>query len=182
MDRIRIVGRDAATPGIQAIYDSLEEKFHKVPNLFGTVAHHPPALRPLLELFTAVYEQTSLPPRVVELAIIRVAYALQSHYCLTMHKAFALQVGIEEAELRLLISDGPYDRFPAAERAVIEYAAVYATDSRTITDEQYARLREHYSEEQVVNLSLLMGLARLFGDMANSLHIPLDAYATKPGA
>ena len=181
MDRIRIVGRDEAPPEVQGIYDGLEEKFQKVPNLFGTVAHHPPAQRPRLELFVSIYEDTSLPPRVVELAIIRVSYALQSHYCLTMHKAFALEVGIEDDELRTLISDGPYDRFPEAERAVIEYAADYATDSRKITDAQYARLREHYSEEQVVNLSMLMGVSRLFGDMANSLHIPLDAI-TKPTA
>ena len=181
MDRISIVGREAATPEVQAIYDALQEKFQKVPNLFGTVAHHPPALRPLLELFISIYEVTSLPPRVGEIAIIRVSYALQSHYCLTMHKAFALEVGIEEDELRTLISDGPYDRFPEAERVVIEYAADFATDSLKISDEQYAHLREHYSEEQVVNLSMLMGLSRLFGDMANSLHIPLDAYA-KPSA
>ena len=180
MGRIDLIGPDEATDDVRAVYRVLEERFHKVPNLFAAVAHHPAALEPLLQLFGSVYEETDLSPRVVELAIIKVSFALQSHYCLTLHKAFALERGVTDAELRSLVEDPSHAAFPEAERAVLDFAAVYAVDAREISDESCARLREHYSQDQVVTLCLLMSLSRLFGDVANTLQIPLDAFIKPP--
>jgi len=182
MERISLVRAEQASPEIQAFYEGLEEQFHKVPNLFATVAHHPQALQPLLGLFGAVYADTDLSPRLVELTIIKVSYTLQSHYCLTLHKAFALERGLTDEELRSLIEDPTHARFPEAERAVLDFAARYATDAREIPDELVAGLRAHYTEEQIVTLCLLMSLSRLFGDLANALHIPLDAFVRPPAS
>ena len=51
MDRISLVAAEGASPEVQAVYQALQERFHKVPNLFATVAHHRSSLQPLLELF-----------------------------------------------------------------------------------------------------------------------------------
>ena len=180
MDRISLVAAEGASPEVQAIYQALQERFHKVPNLFATVAHHRSSLQPLLELFSSAYDSTDLTPRLVELAIIKISFALQSHYCLTLHKAFALERGVTDEELRALMEDPTHAIFPEAERAALDFAAAYAADARNVTDEDYAKLRAHYTEEQIVTLCLLMSLSRLFGDLANALHIPLDAFVKPP--
>ena len=180
MSRVPLVKPEEASPEIQAFFRELEANFHKVPNLFGTLANYPTALTPMLGLFDAVYNRSSLSPRVVELAIIKISYGLQSHYCLTLHKAFALERGVTNDELRALRSDPTHSTFEDSERVVLDFAAQYGEDALAIDDELFARLREHYDEAAIVNLCLLMGLSYLYGQMANSLRIPLDEFITRP--
>ena len=70
MNRIPLIGKDEASPEVAAVYGMLEESFNKVPNLFATVAHTPQAMGPLLQFFDALYNQSDLSPRLLEMVVI----------------------------------------------------------------------------------------------------------------
>ena len=180
MTRIPLIDKADAPQDIATFFGVLEESFGKVPNLFATIAHYPPSLKPMLELFDSLYNQTDLNPRICDFVVIKIAYAYQSHYCLTLHKAFALERGVTNAEIMAMDDPARLDSFPENERVVLEFANQYAKDPLAISDELYGRLRAHYSESHVVNLTLLMGLASLFGQVANALRIPIDSFIGKP--
>lgn len=180
MERITLVGEDAAPPDVRPLFAVLRERFDKVPNLFAAMAHAPAAMRPVLDYFDAVYARSELSERLRELVLVQVAFGLQSHYCLTLHKAFALERGATIAELKALRDDPELAPFTEEERVVLRYAAAYARDAREIPDDLYGELRARFSEAQIVSLSLLVSLALLFGDLANALHIPVDAILKAP--
>lgn len=176
MSRIPLVEKSDAPEGVAALYDVLEENFRKVPNLFATLAHYPPAMKPMLELFDALYNQSELDPRLLEFVVIKIAYGYQSHYCLTMHKAFALERGMTNAEIKAMEDPANWSAFAPHERALLAFTQQFQADPNAISDALYAELEDHYTQSQIVNLTALMGLASLFGQMANALRIPIDAY------
>ena len=176
MIRIPLVTEDAAPPEVSALYDVLKAEFKKVPNLFATAAHYPAAMKPLLELFDALYNQSDLDPRLLEFVVIKIAYGYQSHYCLTLHKAFALERGVSNADIKAMEDRANWDAFPPAERALLEFTEQFQKEPLDVSDELFAGMRRHYSEGQIVNLTMLMGVASLFGQMANALQIPVDSF------
>jgi alkylhydroperoxidase family enzyme len=50
--------------------------------------------------------------------------------------------------------------FDALERAILEYAEVMAHNGK-VSDELYARLREHLSERELIELMMMVGLSHL---------------------
>jgi len=180
MSRIPLIGQDEAGPEVTMMYGMLEENFGKVPNIFATAAQYPLAMGPLLQFFDALYAQSELPPRLLEMVVIKVSFGFQSHYCLTLHKAFALERGLSHEDILAIADPKLENTFSAAERVVIEYVGQYAADSLQISDELQARLREHFDEAEIVNLCLLASLSTLFGQFANALQIPIDDFIGAP--
>lgn len=174
MPRIPPMAPERAEGSTQVLFRELQQAFHKVPNLFATVAHYPQALRPLLEYFHAVYTKSTLPKRVLELAIIKTSLESKSEYCLTLHKAFALEHGVTYDEINSLSVDPRHTRFSKPERAVLDYTVQVVSDSRGTSDEVFNRLRWHFSEAEILNLTLLIGFAQMFGHLANVLGVPMD--------
>ena len=174
MPRISPMAPERAEGSTQVLFQELQQAFRKVPNLFATVAHYPQALRPLLEYFHAVYTKSTLPKRVLELAIIKTSLGAKSEYCLTLHKAFTLEHGVTYDEINSLSQDPRHSRFSEPERAVLDYTEQVVSDSLGISDEVFNRLRRHFSEAEVLNLTLLIGFALMFGHVANVLGVPMD--------
>jgi alkylhydroperoxidase family enzyme len=57
------------------------------------------------------------------------------------------------------------DDYTKREKLAIEYAERFALDHRNIDDELFARLREHYDDDEILDLSIclvaFMGLGRV---------------------
>lgn len=175
MSRISLVPDDAVSPETGALFEMARARYDKVPNLFRTLAHQPQALGPLMQLFGTLYDDSPLDKRLIELGIIVISFQQRSQYCLTLHKAFALEQGATTEEIRMLRDGGSYDAFPPHERAVLRYAAAFADEPLAVDDAFYAELQAHFDEPAIVNLSFLLGMGLMFGQIANALRIPQDA-------
>jgi alkylhydroperoxidase family enzyme len=57
------------------------------------------------------------------------------------------------------------DDYTKREKLAIEYAERFALDHRNVDDELFARLREHYDDDEILDLSIclvaFMGLGRV---------------------
>lgn len=175
MVRIPPLASNRANSSTQAIFQELQRTFRKVPNLFATIAHYPQVLGPLLEYFHAVYTRSSIPKRLLELVILRSSVGRQSEYCLAFHKAFALEHGVTYDEIMSLNEDPLHARFSESERVVLDYTAQVVSDARGVTDELFARLRRYYSEAEILNITLLIGLVEGFSRLSNALNVPMDS-------
>ena len=175
MSRIPLITPEQADGSTLEFFQELRQMFHKVPNLFATIAHYPPALRPLLDYFHAVYTKSTMPKRLLELAILKASLGIQSEYCLTLHKAFALEHGVSYDEIMSLSEDPRHTRFSEPERAILDYTAQITSDARGVTDELFARVRQHFSEADILNLTLLIGLVQSFGRLSDAVQIPMDS-------
>ena len=144
------------------------------------------SLRPELAQAVAAYDQTvwnsRLDWRLHELVRMRIAQVNECTVCLSWRTPQAVEAGITESLLSGVHRYAERDDYTAAEKVAIEYAERFCTDSARIDDELVNRLREHFDEGAVVELTLVIAKYLAFGrfmqvlglDQACTLHFDDD--------
>src|SRR5260370_8943016 len=69
--------------------------------------------------------------------------------------AVGVKVGIPSAKLAALSSWETSPAFSDRERAALEFATGIVRDDRDVTDECFERLRQHFSEPEVLELTFI---------------------------
>jgi AhpD family alkylhydroperoxidase len=127
------------------------------------VAHH----RPLLLGYGAItlaaerFSRT-VPHRLKHLATLRTAQLVGCEWCLDFGSKLAQDADVPEADLRELSLWRQSERFDVRDRVVLEYAEAMTRTPVEVSDELFARLREHLDERQVVELTMAIGLENLY--------------------
>ncbi|MEM1143211.1 MAG: carboxymuconolactone decarboxylase family protein [Pseudomonadota bacterium] len=110
----------------------------------------------------------SLPERLVELVRLRVAFHNQCRSCMAIRYRSALEDGVTEDLVCSLENPPEANDLSDAEKAAIDYGERFATDHLSIDDGVYDRLREHFTEAQIVELGMTVALFVGFGRLAAS--------------
>jgi alkylhydroperoxidase family enzyme len=76
------------------------------------------------------------------------------------HLASSKRVGVTPEEWQKLKA-GNYESFNPKEQAALRFAEKLTREPRNISDADIAALKQHFSEDQIVDLDLLIGLANL---------------------
>lgn len=71
MSTVTQVPREKAAQDVQPIYDSLAQKFHRMPNIFATMAHRPNVLKTFLPLYAAIISEGTVEAKYKELAYLK---------------------------------------------------------------------------------------------------------------
>jgi len=146
--------------------------------LFRTIATQERAWKK----FTAagLLDKGPLPMREREIVIDRTCARNACEYEWGVHvTAFAAHVKLTEAQVRATVLEGPdADCWTEAERVLI--ATTDALHERaTLSDTEFAALRAHYDEAQILEILLLCGFYRTVSYLANGLKLPLEATAAR---
>ncbi|MEM6590623.1 MAG: peroxidase-related enzyme [Cyanobacteria bacterium P01_C01_bin.73] len=110
-----------ASPEMQAIFQEIKQGFGKVPNLFLTMAHHPPLLKANWEKVKAVMMGGNLPRRLKEAIALLVSQDNGCQYCVQAHSAALRSLKVSEETLAL-ISQG---NLAAAEFSLKEITLIH---------------------------------------------------------
>jgi alkylhydroperoxidase family enzyme len=89
-----------------------------------------------------------------------------------------VKVGIGEAKLAGLAEYRTSPAFSERERAALEYAAQISRDDEEVSDACFARLREHFSEADVVELTFIVGFHTFASKFAKALQLAPQGLAT----
>lgn len=121
----------------------------------------PKSLQAMIALSKSV-SQGSLGERLVELVNLRVSQLNGCGVCVDMHWRVLLKGGAEPRHLNAVAGWREAPFFSARERAALAWAdALNALPQRDTTDEVYSELREHFSENEIAELSY--GIAAIRG-------------------
>jgi uncharacterized peroxidase-related enzyme len=169
MARVSYVELETASPEVREIYEkTLRGKPGSVHKL---VAHRPDVLKTFLPFYASVGR--SLERRLYELVYIRVSMINGCRYCLQHHLAGSKRVGVTPEEWARL-NAGDYSGFKPNEQAALKFAEKLTRESRNITDADIAVLKAHFTEEQIVDLDLLVGLINLTNRLTDPLGADLE--------
>ncbi|WP_293782557.1 carboxymuconolactone decarboxylase family protein [uncultured Aeromicrobium sp.] len=125
---------------------------------FGVMLHAPAIGGPLQELGSAIRFRTSLSDRVREIAILQVAQALGSEFEWWAHERIARSVGVTPEEITA-ISVSSFSGRDAREQASYEVVS-NLLQSSVVTDEEFDRASAVLSDQELVELSVLVGYYR----------------------
>src|SRR5271157_958386 len=169
MARLSYVEMDQASPEVREVYEkTLKGKpvsFHKL------LAQRPEVLKTLLPFYASVGH--ALDRRLYEIVYIRVSMINGCRYCLQHHLAASKRVGVTAEEWARL-NAGDYSGFTAKEQAALKFAEKLTRESRNITDGDIVSLKAHFTEEQIVDLDVLVGLINLTNRLTDPLGADLE--------
>lgn len=177
MPRISRLTRKEVDAATGAIYDRYMQQRGNVPNMFRTVAHRPEIFQTMIAHFEAILHTGTLPLRLKELAIVRTSQLNHCEYCLASHTRIAKKLGWSEDQLAHLEQFTQYDGFSPAEKAALHLAERMTRNEGPLTDEEWAALRQFYSEGEVVELLGAIGLFNYFNRFNNMLDMEPTAPA-----
>ena len=134
-------------------------------------AHCPEQALGLMGFGGALKRGRTLPERLVELVLRRVAFFNQCRSCMAIRYSDAVADGVTEGLVCSLERPQEAENLTAAEKVAIRYGELMATDHLAIDDGVYAELRQHFSEAQIVELGMTVAFFVGFGRLAATYHM-----------
>jgi len=127
------------------------------------MAHLPGLLRAVGGLAYATAELDLLDKRIVALAELKAATLTHCEYCIDLGSQVSRQWGLSDDELLALASYRSSDLFTDVEKLVLDYAVGMSRTPVDVPDALFAKLREHFSVPQIVELTHVIALENLYG-------------------
>lgn len=120
-----------------------------------------------------------LDPTLRELGQTRVGWACQSQFVFSQHCKSCRALGMSEAKIEAIPSWQVSDLFSPAERAVLAAADGLALDGGRISDDVFAVLKDHLSDEAILELVYITSLYIQHAIMSRALRVEFDDTAER---
>jgi AhpD family alkylhydroperoxidase len=148
--------------------------------MLQAISLRPELLRAFAGFGDALYPGGLLERPVKELVILESSRANACQFCTSSHVALIRRLGIAAEPLTAL--DDPAGR-TERERVALEYTRAAMRDSNRVPDELFDRLRRHFTEPEIVELTFLVGFINMLNLFNNCLGVRYhDDYASLPSA
>jgi uncharacterized peroxidase-related enzyme len=182
MARVHDIEGRELPPDLAAIYEQFVGSYGPFRNQVAVIAHVPAALRHLMPLLMELREAGTLPKRYLELAIVAVSKLNECEYCVAHHTPFLAIEGVSAAGAERILDYRDHPELDAVDRLVVEYAVAVTECANRLPDGLFARLRRHFSEAQIVELTMRIALCGFFNRFNDALGIDEETAAARPAA
>lgn len=136
-------------------------------NALSTLAHHPKLAKAFLRFNVHLLTSSTLPPRIRELAILRVAHRRQCAYEWSHHFRMAKEEGITEDQIAAVQRGEALDEF---DQAVI--TGVDELDEKSeLSDHTWAALGERLTDQQRMDFVFTVGCYALLAMAFNTFGV-----------
>lgn len=170
MARIAPVSLETASDEVKAVYAEISRATGGwIPNFYRTLAKRPALLDGFWKMQSTLIFKGKVSRQHREMVNVFVGLENGCEYCVFHHSALALRVGVSKEKLDAVERYAESPLFDEVEKLILRYADEYQHRPGA-SPEVIDSLRKHYSEEQLVELDVLLGIANL----ANRLNISFD--------
>ncbi len=176
MAKIAPVSPETASEEVKAIYKEIGRATGGwIPNFYKTLAHRPPLLEGFWKMQSTLIFNGKVSRQHREMVNVFVALKNGCGYCVFHHSALALKVGVSKEKLDAVeqYAKSPLSMKCEVEKLILRYAEEYQNRPGE-NPEVIDSLSKHYSEEQLVKLNVLLGIANLANRFNGSLDIEID--------
>ena len=140
-------------------------------NIYRLMLHSPALANAGFDLNQAVRYGTEIDGQSRELAVIRVAILNGVEYVQRAHgPVYALQEGLTPEQVAALSDWRGSQLFNAQQRALLAYTDAM-TENIEVTDDVFDNARQHFSERQIVELTLLIGAYNMLTRFLKALKV-----------
>ena len=143
----------------------------RVPKLFLAVA----ALYGVLDR-----KGSPLEPALRSLLTVRVSQINHCPFCVDINGATLLRRGVSEDKLWALGDWRTSNLFDARERVALDYAEAITRSDREVDDDLMARLKRHFADDAVIELSALIAFQNMSSKFNAALAVPPQGFCRLP--
>jgi uncharacterized peroxidase-related enzyme len=169
MARIGLIEPAQASAEVKEIYDGKLKG--KPGNVQKALAHRPAMLANFLGFYASVGR--ALDRKLYEAVYLRVSLINGCNYCTQHHIQGSKRAGLTPEQMKGLLR-GSYSGFTAPEQVALKYAEKLTRTPDGASEADFTELKKHFSDEQIVDLHMLIGLANLTNRVTGPLGLEVE--------
>ena len=173
MARVRDIEINEVPEQVREIYQRYADDYGPFINQVKVFAHRPTALKHIMGLLLELADEQILPKRYLEIALVVVSKLNECTYCVAHHAPRLIDQGLSpEVVSRILDEDCP--GLDEVDLLVRDYAVQVTNQAQYMRDEIFERLKQHFNEEQIVELTLRISLCGFFNRFNDAMQIGME--------
>lgn len=173
MARVRDVEIHEVPEDVQPVYERFATEYGPFLNQVKVFAHRPPVLKHIMGLLLELKDEANLPKRYLEIALVVVSRLNECTYCVAHHSPRLVEQGLAaETVEHILEPDCP--GMDEVDRLVRDYAVQVTQNANRMRDGIFEDLRRHFSEEQIVELTVRTALCGFFNRVNDAMQIGME--------
>lgn len=185
MPRLKQAGREAGNPFANQIFNLLFGERDPVEQP-GTATGTPGNWWTVFNIVPDAFKHTTegfqfyrsperkIDPKLRELGQTRAGYAVGSQFVFSQHCKASRDVGLSEEQIAAIPAWQVADCFSPVERAVLAYTDALVLQHGRVPDEVFASLKDHLSDEEVLELTYITCTYMMHAVMSRALRLEYD--------
>ena len=142
-------------------------------NIFLTLGRYPKLLKRYGVFGTHVLRKSSLNPRDREMVILRIGHLCNSGYEFHQHTRIGKEAGLSDAEIEAL-KEGPGESVWSDTDKILLKATDELHADYFISDATWTQLKQHWSDDQIMDLIFAAGSYVMVSMALNTLGIQIE--------
>lgn len=173
MARVRDIEIDEVPEEVRPVYRRFAEDYGPFINQVKVFAHRPVAVKHIMGLLLELADEAVLPRRYLEIVLLAVSKLNECKYCVAHHAPRLVHQGLGvETIAHILEDDCP--GLDEVDRLVRDYAVQVTTKPQYMRDGIFDELKKHFTEAQIVELTLRAALCGFFNRFNDALQIGME--------
>ncbi len=173
MARVRNVEIHELPDEAQPIYNRFAMEYGPFLNQVKVFAHRPPAVKHIMGLLLDLADEQILPKRYLEIALVVVSKLNECRYCVAHHTPRLVDQGLSPDAVANIL-EPEVDGFDEIDLLVRDYAVQVTNNAQYMRDKIFDDLKKHFTEAQIVELTLRTALCGFFNRFNDALQIGME--------
>jgi AhpD family alkylhydroperoxidase len=180
--RLRALPPAGAGPFLRLAYRYSRRRYGTVLAPLVPLSHHPGLLRGTVAMELALQRADEVDWRLKDLAATRAASLAGCEFCIDFGSALLEHAGAPPEQIAELARWRESDAFSPLDRLALEYAEALTRTPVDVPDDLYARLAEHFSEAQLVELTAAIAFENHRARMHHAFGLGSQRFASRQPA
>jgi len=178
--RVRMIPPDTRDEEVQKVYQGVVKQWGRVNNFSQVLAHQPAALAGwMLPNESIRLKNVKADPEYVkiqQLVIIKTSALNASAYCMSHNVPLGRKIGLSDAQIAAAQGDDYMNSPDLSERQKAAVRWAEAVTKMTARDDEaaFAAMKKHFSEKQIVELTVFCGMWNYSNRLCEALHVDLE--------
>ena len=180
MARVKMIPPNTTAGEVREVYDGVLRQWGRISNFSKVLAHQPAALSGWMLPNEAIrLINVKADPEYVkiqQLVIIKTSALNRSAYCMSHNVPLGKKVGLSEAQIAAA-QGGDYMNSPDLsdrQKAAVHWAHVVTQMTARDDDDAFAAMKRHFTEKQIVELTVFCGMWNYSNRLCEALHVDLE--------
>ena len=173
MSRVSIKTRDDLPEALRPLWDKMTT-YGAFENQAGVMAHRAPIFKHMWSLLVDLASEGMISKRYLELALVTVSLLNKCDYCVSHHAPKLAVQGVSEEGATQLLDYKDHPELDELDKLVVEYSIAVTNNWNRTRDEIFTRLRAHFSEAEIVELTWRIALCGAFNRFNDILQLEVE--------
>jgi alkylhydroperoxidase family enzyme len=180
MARVKMIPPETSDEDVKRVYDGVVKQWGRISNFSKVLAHQPAALAGwMLPNESIRLKNVKSDPEYVkiqQLVIIKTSALNASAYCMSHNVPLGKKIGLSEAQIAAAQSND-YMTSPhldERQKAAVRWAEAVTRMTARDDEAAFAAMKKHFSEKQIVELTVFCGMWNYSNRLCEALHVDLE--------